>query len=283
MKKRVHQLLKKVKYQLKTLYYIRKGYTIDTSELNFFVIFLGNSRSGTTIARSILDRHPNAMISNEVNVLKYLQAGANWKSILGRIKENTKKFRDTPFWTDYSYNIQYEESKFSNKKLKIIGDKKAGKSIELLQAHPQLLAQLIDWSPVPVKVIHCIRHPFDVISTKTRKKPQNITLYKENYFRNERAISAIKNKIGDENYLAIYHENWIHQPSTNLKEVLNFLEIASNERYEKHCYEALYKKINKSRFDVKWSNENILSVEVAAKHCEHLKFYFKNDRMRFND
>ena len=185
MKKRVHQLLKKVKYQLKTLYYIRKGYTIDTSELNFFVIFLGNSRSGTTIARSILDRHPNAMISNEVNVLKYLQAGANWKSILGRIKENTKKFRDTPFWTDYSYNIQYEESKFSNKKLKIIGDKKAGKSIELLQAHPQLLAQLIDWSPVPVKVIHCIRHPFDVISTKTRKKPQNITLYKENYFRNE--------------------------------------------------------------------------------------------------
>ncbi len=96
----------------------------DLSHLEYFVMFVGNPRSGTTLVRTLLDAHPNVVIGNEVHTLRLMKAGKNWNAVVGRILENSTRFAKNPTWTDYSYRIPNYPTN-SQKMITVIGDKRA--------------------------------------------------------------------------------------------------------------------------------------------------------------
>ena len=64
----------------------------DLSQVRYFLVFIGNPRSGTTLFRSLLDAHVNICLGNEVNILDRMDKGESWRSIAGRIIQSTKNF-----------------------------------------------------------------------------------------------------------------------------------------------------------------------------------------------
>ncbi len=57
--------------------YRRMRYGADIRSADFYCMFIGYPRSGHSLIGSLLDAHPNIIISHELNVLKKLYMG--WK------------------------------------------------------------------------------------------------------------------------------------------------------------------------------------------------------------
>lgn len=70
-------------------------------QLTKFVLFIGNPRSGTTLVRSLLNAHPQVLIANEANVLRFVEEGISKEDILRRLIDNVKTFDANPVWTNY--------------------------------------------------------------------------------------------------------------------------------------------------------------------------------------
>ena len=62
------------------------GLMTDLSQVRYFVVFLGNPRSGTTLVRSLLDAHPNIAIANEVHSIRLMEAGKNWQEAKAKVE-----------------------------------------------------------------------------------------------------------------------------------------------------------------------------------------------------
>jgi hypothetical protein len=86
-------------------------------------LFIGYPRSGHSLVGSLIDAHPHAVISHELDTIKLVKMGFSQRQIFSLILNNSKAFsRSGRIWTGYSYKVpnQYQ-GEF--KELRIIGDK----------------------------------------------------------------------------------------------------------------------------------------------------------------
>ena len=213
------------------------------------------------------------MIGNEVHALRCFHAGDSWWSLIGRIAVNAKAFRKNPHWTKYNYEIPNPENSKNANPIQIIGDKKAGGSVFYSAKNPELLPTFRDWLPIPLKVIHMIRHPFDVIATTSLKNGLSLDHNITRYFIFEKNMLEISKNLGEEHYLPIYQEDLIDNPLNNLTRLFSFLKMESEETYIKACCSFIFKQARKSRFKVEWTLQQKELVEARIQEVEHLKYY----------
>ena len=139
-------------------------------KIGFFFI-IGRARSGTTLLRSMFDAHPNVILPDEVDALKYLAAGFNRRQLchllLMRSQKQAKQSRRKDsihgkklhsYWVPGQWQGRF-------KKLQVICDSKAGVSRRILSQSPLLLHPLRDTIKANVKLIHVVRNPYDNITT----------------------------------------------------------------------------------------------------------------------
>jgi len=250
----------------------------ELGRLRYFLIFVGNHRSGTTLVRALLDGHPNVVIGNEVNALARFLAGESWMHLAGRILHNSAQFARDPVWTGYNYQLP----KTPTEKLFVLGDKKAGITTDQLIEHADSLSQFIEWLPVPLRIVHCVRHPFDVIATITRRTNTPLEYNIERYFQRELTISRIFNKLRDIKCHRIYHEGLIYSPEEVITGIFSFLELEVTQPLMEVYRSKLYKQPNLSRFDVDWSPSSIARVWQQALQFDHMKFYLDERTLSFN-
>ena len=146
-----------------------------------FVIFVGYPRSGHSIIGSMMDAHPNMVIAHELFLfdwwsnIEHDQRNVTKSSIFRAIyrsssadsvrgwrngKENSK---------GYSLELDYPWQGRYNGTIQVIGDKSGGNTAHAYMVSPnQFRARyhhLLDVVGIPVRVIHVVRNPFDIIST----------------------------------------------------------------------------------------------------------------------
>ncbi len=258
----------------------------DLSSLKRFVMFVGNPRSGTTLVRSLLNAHPEVVNDNEVDVLRCVRAEETWETVLGRILQNESEFSAKPVWTGYDYRVQNApsaEEQPRSPKLRVIGDKKAGASSKWLRDNPSVLAQFTEWSRLPNFVIHCVRHPFDVISTKTRRNGESLDVNIDRYFESEMTAVALENSHQRVDYVRLYQEDLIQDASTTLTSLLHAIGLDVPTGYVGACEALVYEKPNRSRFKVKWTEDLILDVERRVRKVPHLHRYLHDGRLLFDE
>lgn len=271
---------------LRLLRGLRRRWLLGRTELSAaerFVVFVGNPRSGTTLVRSLLNAHPSVLISNEVHVLRCIAAGESWNSVLGRILDNERQFSAQPVWTGYDYNVPQVGSAVAQPSIRVIGDKKACRTSQLIEADPTLIRRLQDWSRLPVRFIHCVRHPFDVITTKTRRNGLPLRQNIDRYFRSEQAAISVHDAVGDESYLRIYQEDLIDRPEHVLQELLQFIGLDAFDSYVRACRSVIYDKPRNSRHGIKWPASDIVEVEKRTKRFPHLHSYLTGEQLQFHE
>jgi hypothetical protein len=230
------------------------------SDVEFFCLFIGYPYSGHTIIGSLLDAHPEVVISIEADVLGLIEKGFSRKLIYSAILRNNRKFNTKlkTSWLGYSYKVPGLSQGISDK-LRIIGDKKGAKTTNHLIRNISLLGQLEQVSGKPIKMIHIVRNPFDniasmLIRAKEKKKNCNEDFFKNRidyFFSNADMNLSILQKFSA-NVITIYHEEFIADPSETLLKLLSFLGLTPTKDYLKNCASIVRNSPHQTRDLVKW-------------------------------
>lgn len=236
-------------------------------------LFVGHNKSGTSMLGSLLDAHPNIILSDEVGVLDYVSAGFNRDQIFhmllrGSRRELMKGRITARRLTPYSYLVPGQwQGRFE--KLQVIGDGKAGTSTRQFARDPQLLSQLLSvMKDVDVKLIQVVRNPFDVISVMMVRGKRTFANSINHYFTNCENIVRLREHMRT-NLLAVHYEDFVTYPEANLIRICEYLDVEPHPEYLRACAGIMHETPDRSRDMVEWTPK---WIKVVERNLD--KYYF---------
>ncbi len=267
-----YEIINKIRYSIQ---YARKRKFFE--QANCFCMFSGYPRSGHSLVGAVMDAHPQMIISHELDVIEMMHRGFSYRQICAMIMENSHRFAmEGRIWSNYKYDIPGQwQGKARN--LKVIGDKKGGRTSLLLSQNFKLVERLKEFIPINLKFIHVVRNPFDNIVTRAMQG---------NYVRKEITAEGVKKQIprhfeqADTNFrliresgcrvLTIRHENMISNPSHTMIEICNFLDVEAPADWLEACSSIVFAKPHLTR---KLYNYPPEQVEEIMKRMESFPFF----------
>ncbi|NRD89388.1 hypothetical protein C8024_07900 [Sphingopyxis sp. BSNA05] len=138
---------------------------------------------------------------------------------------------------------------------------------------PALMTRLLDWSPVPVKFIHCVRAPLDVIATKTKKNGKGLMRNIDIYFERECIAMQAEQQLSKSQFHRVHLEDMITAPQDSLKALLAFLGVDGSSEYIEACAAHVFDSPRRSRDAVEWTDVQKDAVRTGISKIEHLHRY----------
>lgn len=258
--------------------YLWSAYRTRTEPMAFtdvkvYCVFVGHARSGGSIVGALIDAHPHAIVSDEVDALQYIPTGFAREQIFqilldrAKIQERKGRSKAGRSGKQYSYYVpgQYHARA---EKLLAIGDSKAGFSTQRIGRDPTLVEALqARVHPARVKYVHIVRNPYDTISTMNVRSGRPLADGIERYFENCRALSWMWEKLDGDQMHLVRHEELVSDPHDCLRSLCEFLGLEAPGSYVDACAGILYRSPARSRKRVAWQPE--LTAEVARRIDQH--------------
>lgn len=245
-----------------------------------FVLFLGYPRSGHSLIGSLIDAHPYAVVSNQMDALSFIEQNYSRKQLFYLIRENTVKQGEAGRGNSgYDYEVP-NQWQGRHKSIQLIGDKRGGTSSKRLygQQNFSLLERTKEITQLPLKIVHVVRNPFDNITTmvtramknKRKKLPEVFDQKIDSYFTktaiNQKAILETDYEIH-----TMYSEDLNRQ---TLQDLIDFLELPNDPAYLDDCISILWDNPNRSSQKVDfWTPERIAIVYERMADFPHLARY----------
>ena len=270
-----------------------------------FVFFVGYERSGNSIVGALLDTHPHVVIPHEYLLFDKF-------STLNLVPQNTRrKYLFTELYRYSSddslraashkgYSLKVEglwQGRFDDH-IEVIGDKSGGlatrmylKDKEQFKKNVKQLQKMVN---IPLRIIHVLRNPFDIISTDVLMKVgglQSLKCMRENCGKNKtnypdlqgqvdymftrfRAVrDIIDTIIGRENTIEIHNCDLVADSKATLSKLFEFLEVETTEHYLDVCAEKVFKSVSRSRDWVVWPQQQVDLVEKQIQQFSMLSRY----------
>ncbi len=259
-----------------------------------FLLFIGTPRSGHSVFGAILDAHPMAVVSHEVNALERIWEGVSGSELLGMILENSaaqaaagRSQSDADHTTAYGqrseylpspqpYRFDYEvPGQYQGKvagPLKVIGDKKGGGTTKILAERPYLLEGLREEVGLPLHLIHVVRDPYDNIATMARRTGASTRSQVDRYSWLYENVHSILDGT-DSPLLQVHYEDFVASPREGLGAICNWLGLDCEPDYVEACASIVYDKPNRSRFLVEWDGVAERAVEGIIERWPVLSRY----------
>jgi len=249
------------------------------STLTNFVLIIGSARSGSTLLGSILDAHPNAVVANETassaSFWKELNRQAILNEILANSDDNRKAGRTS---SGYSYFIEKGDSGHEST-IYVMGDKIWNPAMLLLHGDFGLLDRLEKCLGIPIKIVHSIRNPFDVIATMHARSGAPIWDRAIWYFMHCDASVAIRNRFDEARYLNNYHEGLIERPDESITSLCSFLGLSPQVEYLERCKKLVHHALKKTRYNIMWESEVKREILKKMTQYDFLGRYVVEDYM----
>ena len=243
-----------------------------------YCMFIGYPRSGHSLIGSLLDAHPNAIVAHELDALKYVEAGLDKYRLYQLLLDNSRRFaRKGRKWTGYAYQVPGQwQGRFDE--LRVIGDKKGGRSTLRLAERPELLHRLQKTVATEINFVHVVRNPYDNIATMHKRAlehDRNAALITavEDYFSRCKMNAELKERLGKDTVLDVRHESFIEDPRSALRRLCGFLDLGYTEDYLGDCASIVFGSPRKSRHDVGWSAAALDAVRKGIGRFDFLKGY----------
>jgi sulfotransferase family protein len=243
-----------------------------------YCMFIGYPRSGHSLIGSLLDAHPNVIVAHELDALKYVEAGLGKYRLYQLLLDNSRRFaRKGRKWTGYAYQVPGQwQGRFDE--LRVIGDKKGGRSTLRLAVRPELLYRLRKTVAVEIKFVHVVRNPYDNIATMHKRALEHdrnaaLRTAVADYFSRCEMNAELKELLGSSAVLDARHESFIEDPRSALRRLCGFLDLGYTEDYLEDCASIVFGAPRKSRHDVGWSAASLDAVRTGIGRFDFLKGY----------
>lgn len=277
------------------------------TDVNYFVQFLSFPRSGHSLIGSLLDAHPNAIVSHELDTMGLVHKGLPKRSVYGLIEINSDAFtQHGRFWNGFSYKVENQPHGYSEN-LTVIGDKKGDWAVRWFDKNPQLISKLHQTVRNTPRWILVTRNPMDNIATLSLRKNRTYDKLRvqnrsgevfeaklqekqesgniaasvrddmiSDYEHLCKTITKMKGLISDENILHIIYEDFCKNPEVGLSRICEFLDIEASDGYLKNCSGKVRTSLNKSRNRVDWTAYQINKAKEITQNHEFLTVYLKD-------
>ena len=256
----------------------------DIDGVQLFLMFIGWPRSCHSIIGSMLDAHPNMIVAHEYflfdKMVQNEQLSLNRTRLFSRMYRNSYNSIQQKGWRNlnnnkkgYSLNINGSwQGKFSH--LKVIGDKSGGRTvmeyIENSAKFRRLYRQLVDSVGVPIRMLHIVRNPLDMIATaalysgstesgkKARATPtkryRNNLVLKQSVSDVVSIARGIMRMVPDVGLspLEVHCEDLIADPAKTISHICQFLDVECSADYLQMCVDNTFKNVSESRHLVNW-------------------------------
>lgn len=261
---------------------------MKTDKLKYFVMFAGYPRSGHTLVASILNAHPNVVISNQLFILKNIEK-FDKDSLFDHIKLGSRE----GIWKS-----EVKIKPVTKDEIKVVGDKTGHRTMELLGGYktllpffkemkvdpPKELSKLKEIVGVPVKWIHVVRNPYDNLTTWVKKNNESREKHNRNIEKEFNDVfekyKHLNEKILElkqtEDVLTINHERVIRFIDKTLDSLCEFLDIEKYPEWRKRVINSLWKEPRETRRNMKWDRGKINKVAKLADRYEWLIGYDYN-------
>ena len=237
--------------------------------------FLGHGRSGHSLIGALVNAHPNAVISHELNAFRFINRHVPRHILYGLIVERDRWFSaNGAKWWDYSYEVPGQwQGRWTT--LRVIGDKKGGQTTRLLTNNPHLVQRLRKTVGVPVRFLWVIRNPYDNIATKYRRPiKRTMEEWTSRYFV---ALSTIEKLIEtelDPSEILIFRiEDFIRAPAQGLDAICEFLGLDELPGYREACTSVVFPEVSRTRDQVTWTPELLKRMQEGIDGSPYLRGY----------
>ena len=243
-----------------------------------YVLFVGQPRSGHSVVGSVLDAHPNALISHRLDSLKYLQTGCTLPEVFYLIMKNSQRFAKTERkLTAYSYNID-NAWQGQSENLQVIGDQEGKWSAQRLLANAPRLQEQLGKHAIALRLFNVVRNPFDNIATWSERSGLSIARITHDYFTICDQVQAIEAHYGSDALLRVYHERFIANFDAEFQRILDFVQLNGSAELLSACTPLIYHKPHRSRDNIQWQARDIQAITKKIQQYDFLHGYdFEQD------
>ena len=248
------------------------------SNVGYYCMFFGYPGSGHSLVGSLMDAHPNMIISHELDALDYLRRGYGQNQIFSLIMRRSEEFtQEGREWTGHKYQVSGQWQGGFDKDLIVIGDKKGGWASRDIFADQTLLPRLSRKIKKLIRYLHVTRNPYDNISTMTRRSGRTLEESAKIYFERAEGVRIAKSLTHSKDWFDIQHEQVVAKPKETLQEICNWFGLESSKEYLNACAVLVFPSPNKSREKQPWDANMIISVAEEIKQYEFLSAYSFED------
>jgi hypothetical protein len=242
-------------------------------QVEAFCLLLGYARSGSTLFGSVLNAHPEMVIAHEADILRYVRPGVSRNQLFGILLGRDRKFAGIGRqWHGFDYAVPgHAQGEFA--RLRVIGDKHAGRATRWLRGDPALLDRLRHVVGVPLRVIHLVRNPYDNVASMARNRDIPVSRALEVYCGLSRAVDRIRRDLAPEELLDVRYEEFSQRPEIVLPAVCTFLGVSVDEDYIAACATLMEVGGRRGRDTVSWSADERDTVETLIGDLDMLKGY----------
>lgn len=247
------------------------------ADVQSYCMFIGYPRSGHSLLGSLLDAHPDAVIAHEADLLRYVQARFRRLQVYSLGLESSRRYRDKrEIVYDYTVPGQWQGT---YRRLRVLGDKKGGRSTRRLAGDTRLLDRLEATVGVPTRFIHVARNPFDNITTIFQRSGPGGSLAAAvaEYLQLCATVADVRVRLSPGNVLDVRHEALLGAPHLKLLEVCTFLGLDAEPGYLDDCAAILYAAPRRTRHHVPWPAEMVEEVNQAIERFDFLHGYTFDD------
>jgi hypothetical protein len=246
------------------------------ADVRTFCFFVGHNKSGTSLLGGLLDAHPQVVLADEADALRYVEArfgrDALFHVLLRSSRTELRKGRVTARRLEpYSYLVP-GQAQGRTVRPKVVGDSTSGTSTRRLGAHPELLERL-NGIGTDVKLIQVIRNPFDPITAMMIRGGRSFDNSIAHYFGACETLQRIRGRLGASDLLPVRYEDVVADPASALKRACAFVGVHPEPDYIEACTSIVRAHPDRTRDRADWPQDQIEAVEHRIAEFDFLDGY----------
>ena len=206
--------------------------SLDTLETAVF--FIGHVKSGGSLTGAILDSHAAAIVSDEIDIMKYVDAGFDRTQLIqlmrrGALREAEKGRVTARRLESYSLAIA-ESSQGTSKSPLVVGDTRAGPMTRVLASGDALDRLFAAFAPLDVRFVHVVRHPLEPIAAMVRRSGRDPRNAMDDYFEQCERLADLRLRLADR-CVTQHYEDLVAQPTQTLEHLCRHLNLPTTPQF----------------------------------------------------
>lgn len=247
-------------------------------EVRAFCLFIGHNKSGTSLLGSLLDAHPDAIVADDMDMLRFVAAGFSRDQICHLLaagaRRDFQKGRVTARRVGAYSFLVHGGQQGSYRRALVLGDSTSGSTTRRLGEAPALLDRLrATTGGAAARFIFVIRNPFDPISYIMVRGRRSFENAADHYFTNCATALELRRRIGPDNVLAVHYEPFVSDCEPQLRRVCDYLGLDAEPGYLTACAAVVRLTPQRERDRVAWDARRRAEVMARMRPYDFLDGY----------
>lgn len=181
-------------------------------------VVVGHTKSGASLLGGMLDGHPDVVMADEHDALRYVEAGFTreelWHALDRGARAEARRGRVTARRIG-AYDVALPgQSQGRSVAPVVVGDTTTGRTTRRLGADPGLYDRVRDRvAPASVRILHVVRNPFDPISVMVVRGRRPVREAVDRYFADCRTLLELRARLPEGVVHAVRYEDLVADPA----------------------------------------------------------------------